>query len=240
MQDIWQLLDQKQSNIMALQIELAAAVDQYSRLKTSWEANVCQWEWSSSLPRYELDPLYFFNDSVRRGRPTKKQPRITKGKHQYGFDSLGRIVVEREHTNFADRFYERFYTYRESEISAYLYSYDPSKEPINCSRLELNHGVPTSFHSRAQGGSQSHVYIPQKGVVRYFCSLYMPDGREPFGGDGELIFKDGEVIELWHCLPDGDRKLSFSGSSSLYNSLAGLIAAGANNSFNPMPLRGTG
>jgi hypothetical protein len=222
MQDIWQLLEQKQSTLATLQAELAAAESRYLHLKADSEASVHRWEWSSSLPRYELDPLYFLNDSSKRGRATKKQPQITKHKHQYGFDSSGRVVVERDHTEFPCQFYERFYLYSQSEIHGFLYHHSPSKDPINCSRLTLESGVPISFHSRAQQGSQSHVYIPQSGLIHYFCSLHQPDGREPFGGAGELSFTSNDTVKLLHRQPNAGLKPSFSGPRSVYNTLAGV------------------
>jgi len=235
MQDIWQLLDQTNGALAALQIDLSTAKVRYPSVKAESEASVHRWEWSSSLPRYELDPLYFLDRSARRGKATNKQPQVIRNKHQYGLDSSGRVVVERDHTELAGKFYERFYRYGDAEISAVLYDYSDSKDPINCSRLTLERGVPASLHQRAQYGAESHIYVPRDGLIQRFCSLHMPDGREPFGGDGELVFRGDSTVEVWHRQPDGSRELSFSGASSLYNTLAS-IHRGATASSGPMRL----
>jgi len=236
---LWRLLEQAQGKLIAVQADFATAKHRYNELKESSESRVCHWEWSSSLPRYEMDPLYFLNDTARRGRVTRKQPASIKHKHQYGFDSSGRLVVGRDHSEFPGQFYEEFFAYGPSEITSFLYQYGANKEPINCRRLALADGIPISYHSRATYGAQSHVYVLEAGLIRYFCSLHAPDNREPFGGSGELALRGAEDIELWRHLPNGGRELAFSGSRTCYNTLVGIAVAGANNSFKPKPLRGS-
>jgi hypothetical protein len=106
---VWRLLEEAQSSLIDVQSTFATAKHRYAGLKTNSDSQVCRWEWSSSLPRYELDPLYFLNDSSRRGKAPKKQPSSIKHKHQYRFDSFGQLVVGRKHTEFHDQFYEQFF-----------------------------------------------------------------------------------------------------------------------------------
>jgi hypothetical protein len=216
---LWQLLEESKEELALVQREYLLAPSKYQQLKNLILPTVEYWEWSSSLPRYELDPLYFLNDTARRGKAAKKAPLSTSGKHQYGFDMNGRIVAERQHVEFPGQFYECFYIYSKSEITSYLFDYSKPKSPINCTRLFLENGTPVSQHTQARQGHTSNVYISEGGNIKYFCWLASPDGRKPFGSCGEVEFKEPDVVELWHIFENGTRKLSFSGNRSCYNTL---------------------
>ncbi len=216
---LWQLLEESKDELALVQREYLLASSKYQQLKDLILPTVELWEWSSSLPRYELDPLYFLNDTARRGKAVKKPLLSTSGKHQYGFDMGGRIVAERDHVEFPGQFYERFYIYSKSEITSYLFHYSQSKTPINCQRLFIRNGAPVSLHSQASQGHSSNIYISESSNIKYFCWLASPDGRKPFGSCGEVEFKEPDIVELWHLLENGTRKLSFSGNQTCYNTL---------------------
>lgn len=221
------LLNASQPQHDAVEAVFAEAADRYVPLRDICVSAVQRWEWSSTLPRYSLDPLYFFDDELKRGRAAKGEPANKAGRHVYGFDVGGRIVVEREHVEFPGQFYETFFLYSATEITSYHYSYAKGKEPINCQRLGLTAGIPTSFHAHATGGSTAGIYVPEAEVVRYFARLYMRNGREPFGHSGELVFC-GSDVEMWIHSGEDTQIRDFVGPRSLYNT---FFEMGANHAL---------
>ena len=214
------LLTGAQPELDAVQSDFASAHAKYSLLRDDAVSAVRTWEWSSSLPRYHLDPLFFLNSDLKRGRPLRVAPIPVLDHHEYGFDATGRLVIGREHTEFDGQFYEEFFVYRPSDVTSYVFTYSSDKAPVNCSRLRFLNEVPASFHVQARFGQQSHVYIPNGTKIRYFCSVHNQQERKhSFGSLGELAFDEPGKVELWLGLSASDRILEFSGKATCYNTV---------------------
>lgn len=213
------LVERQLSELARLDECLSSARSQYAELRDDAAHTVTRWEWSSSLPRYELDPLYFLDDSSRRGAGSIRRPASTQHKHLYGFDEAGRLRVARNHTEFDEQYYEQFFLYGEAEVTALLFDYGVEKNPIRAALLTLVANLPSTLISRAQHGGQVQVFEHSDGLIRYAHEQFMPDGREAFGNLSRLAYPDPEVVERWMLKPDGEWSLSFTGSRSRYNTL---------------------
>jgi hypothetical protein len=207
------------SKLLRLDELLSGARTRYAELSDDAARAVTRWEWSSSLPRYELDPLYFLDDSSRRGAGSKKRPASTKHRHLYGFDDAGRLRVERNHTEFDDQLYEQFFLYGDDEITTLLFDYGVEKNPIRAAVLTLTATLPSTVASRARHGGHVQVFETSDGLIRYAYEQFMPDGREAFGNLSKLEYPDSETVKRWMLEANGEWVLSFSGSRNRYNTL---------------------
>jgi hypothetical protein len=111
--------------------------EEYSSLKLQCEAGVKVWRLATSSladPR----PFYYERNRVKPGRFLKIAPANPGGKHEYGYDDLGRVMVERMYVDttvdWGVRYYENFYTYQGDIIESAYFSYHSRKDPINCKR----------------------------------------------------------------------------------------------------------
>ena len=203
----------------AAEADFLGAASRYAALRKDTLARVARWEWSSSLPRYDLQPLAFLNDTSRRGKASRTVPKKRENKHEYGFDEAGRVIAQRQHTEFADEYYEEFLEYTPDLIRSTYYHHGRDKKPINCARLSRINGVPSAFHRQATGGSSSEVYIIEGGHVRYNAWLARPGHRAPWGACGEVLFKPDNTVELWQFPSAGSPILVFAGDASLYDTM---------------------
>jgi hypothetical protein len=128
---------------------------QFSVLREQFLSRVTRWEWTNG-ERYDPRPLYFKRGHVRgrtlRHIPTDKY--ATYGRHEYGFDSDGRVVVDRDHQGGA---VEAFHDYTTDFIERTIYqSYYKALRAVEW--LYLNNGVPTHFASLWIVGSPEDVW----------------------------------------------------------------------------------
>jgi hypothetical protein len=111
--------------------------EEYSSLKLQCEAGVKVWRWATSSlsdPR----PFYYERNRHKPGRFLKIAPPNIGGKHEYGYDDLGRVIVERMYVDttvdWGVRYYENFYRYQGSIVESAYFSYHSQKDPINYKR----------------------------------------------------------------------------------------------------------
>src|SRR5262245_32299505 len=80
--------------------------EQYTRRKSQAESCVDAWHWATR-PVWDLNPPYFEMNGEKPGRNLPAKPAQLNGAFSYGTDSSGRIVVERQYSEFGR--YERFF-----------------------------------------------------------------------------------------------------------------------------------
>lgn len=118
-----------------------AAPDRYAELKAAAEARAVRWQWAT-FAVHSYKPADFEISKMTKGRWLKAEPSPpTSGAHGYGFDADGRVVVERQQTEFPGRFYETFFIHEAEGIASFHYSYDPEKPWINVEWLPVAAGL---------------------------------------------------------------------------------------------------
>jgi hypothetical protein len=137
--------------------------DDYSRLKENAERQVQSWRWATS-GMFAVEPLIFERHERRRGRWLKQAPANQDGAYEYGFDTLGRVRLERQHVRFdgyPERrwFYESFFFYDVSKIDRFLYSYNTDKEAIAFARASVVDQRVSMVESRAVRGVSRERYV---------------------------------------------------------------------------------
>lgn len=130
----------------------AALAGQYRDRRARAEQAACAWRWATG-PWFDARPVYFERHNDRPGRFLKKPPTRPKGRVEAGFDAAGRVIVEREHTEFGC--YESFYAWDAAPAEVARYHYHADKDPINLLRLESDgRRVLASDHIAEQGRSR--------------------------------------------------------------------------------------
>jgi hypothetical protein len=141
----------------------------------------------------------------------KKVPEKIAGRYQYGFSSSGELLVERQHVEFPEQFYETFFQYQDREVSSYLYSYNKTKDPINCSRMFIEDNDVMCHQSWASMGKSQYIYVISKGRISWRLTSNMPNGRKPFGGITAIEYVDNDEVKIWALGASGGRSLSYHG-----------------------------
>lgn len=199
------------ANERAQQLAREAAAS-YGEIKRDAESKVVRWEWATS-DLFSYEPAYFEINKYRRGRTITGEPDpLLEGVCGYGFDAGGRVVVERQQTEFPGRYYETFYRHDAQGIARFYYSYDPEKTWINAGWLELGPpGVVADHAVYARGNWLSHAY-------RYDATGRLVEredrGTNPPYGDvheyWDVEHDDGGAIRrIWRRKPEGKRTMSF-------------------------------
>ena len=132
------------------EMRFARLARQYKDRKALAESLVCSWAWATKAI-WHLNPLYFEMNGDRPGRPFKKKPSAWRSTFSYGTDDSGRIVVEREPTDFGS--YETFYDWSKNPVEVARFSYDKDKSPINLQLALYVDGQLVQIATSAIGGA---------------------------------------------------------------------------------------
>jgi hypothetical protein len=126
---------------------------EYDVRKAEAEQQVVSWEWASNS-RYDPRPLYYERHRFPRGRLLRN-----RGEFQYGRDEAGRVLVEREFTEFAGQVKEGSYRWLSGTAEAAHYDHYPGKPPIAYWHLHFTDERLTVFESRATQGIFRELYF---------------------------------------------------------------------------------
>lgn len=184
----------------------------YSGLKRDAESRVVRWEWAT-FKRYSFEPGHFEIEKVKKGKVLKSEPKPpVSGTHGYGFDAEGRVVVERQQTEFTGRQYETFYRHEADGIERFHFTYSPNKEWINVGWLARgSHGI-ASIHAVYKRGSWLETSYSYDSSGRV-CGCERTGTNPPYGDVHD--FRDieydlvGKIVRVWRRFPDGRRSLDF-------------------------------
>lgn len=116
---------------------------------------VVRWEYATN-DLYSLEPYYFEKNRISKGRIVKDVSK--KWSFKYGFDKDNKLIICNEMASF-DRYYETFYTYNNSTIIRYYYSYDMEKPIIAVGEYKYKKGLLIQEAYWAQGGNYVCYYI---------------------------------------------------------------------------------
>ncbi|HRI71359.1 MAG TPA: hypothetical protein PK156_44305 [Polyangium sp.] len=178
----------------------------YATLKATTEARVVRWEWASaSLHSYE--PGYFEIHKFPRGKVLADVKDAQFHPYQYGYDVEGRMIVERQHTEFPGHIYETFFLHEPDGIMAVRYNYYlPDKELQGVEWFSLHEGRVVATHCLSF--EQTYQYNDQGHMVRR-------DRRGLNGGDVLIDWHEleydakGKLVRIHWCYPDGRRYVHF-------------------------------
>jgi hypothetical protein len=188
------------------------APSSYAKLKAAAEAAVVRWEWATFVV-HSYEPAYFEISKVTQGRILPSEPaEPISGAHGYGFDAHGRVVVERQQTEFVGRVYETFFVHEGDGIASYHYSYDLEKTWINVEWFVAGSPGIVEVHSvyaRKNWLSVTYQYDESGRVV----GCQRRGTNPPYGdlNDSREIEYDGtgQIVRVYWCHPDGRRDLEF-------------------------------
>jgi hypothetical protein len=99
---------------------------QYSQRKSLAESQAETWYWATREV-WDLNPLYFEMNGARPGQKLSAKPARLDGAFAYATDASGRIVIEREYSDFGPS--ERFIDWSKSPLEVAYFA--PQKSPIN-------------------------------------------------------------------------------------------------------------
>jgi hypothetical protein len=210
--DLYELANEYDKRLPEMEDRFNSLDSRYKKLRRVADASVTTWQWTA-LPRYELEPFFFELGSVRRGRVMRGQPEKIAGRHQYGFSSDQSLVVERQHSEFPDRYYETFFTYNGNEIAQDHYSYDKGKSPINTTRMFSESIAHMCLQKWATMGNSQVVYKLSQGRIIAQLAIYRRFGNgDSFGGLHTMEYSSEDVIKIWAMSSNGHRSLSYEGA----------------------------
>jgi hypothetical protein len=152
-----------------LDARFAAAEGDYASLKRRSEARVVVWRWTRE-GCFSPYPYWFERERFNRGEVLAREPVDKRQHHAYGLDVRGRVVVERQHTAEAQRFYETFYEHSEDggvRTHGVRYHHDGSGRPINVETFEHDavSGALLIAERRAQYGCSRERYRREAGRI---------------------------------------------------------------------------
>lgn len=198
-----------------MEARFESLASRYEKLRKIAETHVTTWEWTA-LPRYELQPFFFELGDARRGRLMRGQPEKIAGRHQYGFATDKRLLLERQHTEFPGQFYEKFFAYNEREIAQDLFSYDVEKSPINSTRMFRECDRYLCFQRWAIGGNSQVVYELSLGRIIAQLAIYRRFGKgDSIGGIHTMEYLADDTIRIWGVSGSGRRTLAYEGAMAV-------------------------
>jgi hypothetical protein len=123
---------------------LKKASREYEARKSAAEKQVVRWEhWSG--PAYDPKPLYF--ERNQRGGAVKRGKRVAKPTARtclYGFDSKGRVVVDRQPKSAGEPAYDEFFAYDKQSMESVAYRREAPNVPTYVTRQAFRGGKPAS------------------------------------------------------------------------------------------------
>jgi hypothetical protein len=112
----------------------------------------------------DIQPLHFEQHGFAPGRRLKQEPADRRNRVACGFDSDGRVVVERQFNEFGC--YETFYAWAAASVEAAHFDYTPEKMPINLLRARISNGRIVASDAAAINGYSREEYRWDGGLVR--------------------------------------------------------------------------
>ena len=176
----------------------------FKTIKQECEAEVVSWFWASS-DLYSLEPYYYERNKYSRGKALKEEPAKKENKCQYGANSNGDIVVER---NFCleEYFYEIFYKRTSDLVEKFRYDY-ADKHLVWVERYWLSDGQVIEQHFC----DEDKIRIVE--TYEYHNNKLIKSFRDGSYGKSTFLYEYSEIGEivqiLWNnkpCYTKPDKK----------------------------------
>lgn len=140
---------------------------EYASFKEQCEGKVTTWRWTEQ-PRHDPRPFWYERNRRKRGNFLKSPPIRSNGFHEYGYDSTGNLLVERNHVSSEpDRiwFYESFHIRNQNTVEIAHFNYHSDKEPISLSRSYYQGNQIILWERCAKHGNMREKYYWEKDRV---------------------------------------------------------------------------
>ncbi len=151
-------------NIEQLQEKVSNAQKDYPAIKKNIEAKVVKWLWATFCI-YALEPFYFEEVRLPKGRIHKKDPSKKEYQYQYGLDANNEIILERQFTGLEEQFYETFYIRENNKIERYLYDYYHEKKIITTSLFIYGNSTLIASYRVFKDGWEIFTYQYENGKL---------------------------------------------------------------------------
>lgn len=119
-----------------LEERFADARRSYGFRKETIERTVREWAWFTS-PSHDPRPLYFEREGDTPGRRLRREPKSIAGKYHIGFDSPGKLVVERIYV-LPDACYETFIFSQGEVVELTRYDYSSEKGVVSVAHIKYD------------------------------------------------------------------------------------------------------
>ncbi|HMO39876.1 MAG TPA: hypothetical protein PKE17_10720 [Saprospiraceae bacterium] len=150
--------------IEQLQEKLSNAQKDYQPMKKNIETKVVKWLWANFCI-YALEPFYFEEVRLHKGRIHKKEPSKKEYQYQYGLDVNNEIIIERQFTGLEEQFYETFYIRENNKIERYKYDYYYEKKIITVSLFIYENSILISSYRVFKDGWEIFTYLYENGKL---------------------------------------------------------------------------
>ncbi len=151
-------------NIEQLQEKFSNAQKDYPSIKKNIEGKVVKWLWATFCI-FALEPFYFEEVRLPKGRMHKKEPLKKENQYQYGFDANNEIILERQFTGLEEQFYETFYIRENNKIERYLYDYYHEKKIITTSLFIYGNSTLIASYRVFKDGWEIFTYQYENGKL---------------------------------------------------------------------------
>jgi hypothetical protein len=157
-------VEQALATIPEMRARYEDARSRYVDLAHRTTGSIRKFEWCAT-PRYSLSLFELERLGWTRGRPMMAEPKSKDGKHRYGFDAEGRILLEEQFTEFEGQRYETFWEHSRDRIDCTHFGPWREKPVINVECLCLRNGLATTFVRYAEHGFLAEYYEFAEGVL---------------------------------------------------------------------------
>lgn len=175
---------------------IATAARRRASLRAASEAAVQRWAWASG-PRPTIEPFYFERHGFSPGKLIAK-PRAAPpaGVHAYGYDAAGRVVLEREYTEWPGLTKDTYWVHHDDGIEQWHFDHEwEGVAPIiHVGWFALRRGrLASSSFAYRRGTAARTRYTWTAG--RLSRARGAADERFEYDADGQLlkVICDGDV-----------------------------------------------
>lgn len=183
-----------------LEKQFETALESYERLKAACEAQVSHWQWANG-PLYDLDPLFFLDPHIKSGKISSSPPRRPAGWSAYGLAN-DRPLIERQYSDLpSHEYYQNFYVYMAGRVLQFRFHYSTPRTVINCSQLVVGDSGPAYFQRWGSRGWFSYTFANAHGRIESFVGVSKEPDEPERKFSGEVLYKDGGIVELWRKEP---------------------------------------
>lgn len=183
----------------------------YRTVKALVEPRVVRWQWASDT-MHSYEPGYFEINKFPIGKALADEKEAILHPYQYGYDAEGRVVIEKQYTEFPGYVYETFFLHEPEGIMELRYGNVPKKRWPGLTWFAVRDGRIIADCIISKGRiriTQTYQYNDLGQMVR----------RDRHGIDGlgneisdwhELEYDaKGKIARIHWCYPDGRRYLDY-------------------------------
>lgn len=191
-----------EAGLLGLEQRFVGLAAGYEQAKADAEGRVSSWKWFRSNA-LDLRPFYFEREGWKPGTPLRHRPNRLRNTVEYGFDTSGNVVVERDYMTDAGACYETFRLQDDPVVELASFDYHDEKNLNSVCHLMYRNDLLRwcALRGRESGWAECYVWSDDQ-LSRIDVAACEPPARHlDVVAQYSFFYEGGRLREIVYHLP---------------------------------------